>query len=91
MTRICGRLPKNRIRQPPSRTRTASALHVEIADDGCGIPADHDVGVGLSSMLERAVELGGFCTFQAAPGGGTLVRAVLPNASAAQIPSWRGA
>jgi signal transduction histidine kinase len=68
-----------------------AALHVEVADDGSGIPTGHHVGVGLSSMRERALELGGSCTFEAPPGGGTLVRAVLPHASAAQLASDQGA
>jgi len=54
-------------------------LHLEVADDGSGIPVHHSVGVGLASMRERAAELGGACTFEVAPGGGTLVRAVLPS------------
>ena len=35
-------------------------------------------GVGLLSMRERAAELGGTCVIGAAPGGGTVVEAVLP-------------
>ncbi|MGV9775974.1 hypothetical protein, partial [Streptosporangium sp. NPDC003464] len=35
-------------------------------------------GVGLASMRERALELGGSCTVEARPEGGTLVRVVLP-------------
>jgi len=66
------------------------ALHLVVADDGSGIPADHDVGVGLSSMRERAAELGGSCTFEVAAGGGTLVRAVLPITSAVLVAPGRG-
>jgi signal transduction histidine kinase len=58
------------------------ALHLDVTDDGCGIPAGHTVGVGLTSIRERAAELGGSCTWTPAPGGGTLVRAVLPTTSA---------
>ena len=66
-------------------------LYLEVADDGSGIPADHNVGVGLSSMRERAAELGGACTIETAPTGGTLVRAVLPTNSATPIAPARGA
>lgn len=59
------------------------SLHLEVADDGSGIPADHVAGVGLSAMRERAAELGGSCAFEVAPGSGTLVRVVLPITSAA--------
>ncbi|MBB4941167.1 signal transduction histidine kinase [Streptosporangium album] len=34
--------------------------------------------MGLLSMRERAAELGGTCVIGEAPGGGTLVEAVLP-------------
>jgi signal transduction histidine kinase len=35
-------------------------------------------GVGLSSMRERAAEMGGTCVVDDAPGGGTRVLARLP-------------
>ncbi len=54
-------------------------LVVEIADDGRGVDADSPMGVGLLSMEERAGELGGSCQVLPRPGGGTLVRAVLPT------------
>jgi signal transduction histidine kinase len=56
----------------------AAALTVEIADDGIGLPAEAVAGVGLSSMRERAEEMGGSCRVEAGPGGGTRVVAVLP-------------
>jgi signal transduction histidine kinase len=59
----------------------AEALRVEIVDDGRGIGEDRGTrgtGVGLSSMRERAVELGGSCTVEAPPSGGTRLRAYLP-------------
>lgn len=56
------------------------ALEIEVADDGAGLAPGHRLGVGLSSMLERATELGGSCTVEAAPTGGTRVRARLPVA-----------
>jgi signal transduction histidine kinase len=54
---------------------------LEIVDDGVGIPAERGAGVGLSSMRERASELGGSCVIQAVPKGGTqvLVRLPLPK------------
>ncbi|HEV2768452.1 MAG TPA: GAF domain-containing sensor histidine kinase [Acidimicrobiales bacterium] len=61
-----------------SLTVADNALHVEVRDDGAGIPAGVDTGVGLVAMRERAAELGGVCTVEAAPRSGTCVRAVLP-------------
>ncbi|MFC5996221.1 sensor histidine kinase [Pseudonocardia hispaniensis] len=57
------------------------ALVVEVTDDGRGGAAgrdERDAGVGLSSIRERAAELGGSCTVIDRVGGGTQVRAVLP-------------
>ena len=54
------------------------SLLVEVADDGSGIRADAGPGVGLASMRRRAEELGGTLRVGAGPGGGTVVRAVLP-------------
>ena len=55
-------------------SRDAGDLHIEVADTGSGLAVDRRPGVGLSSMRERAEELGG--TFEAGdrPGGGTVVR-----------------
>ncbi|NUW40091.1 sensor histidine kinase [Nonomuraea rhodomycinica] len=53
-------------------------LRVTVTDDGCGIPPDARAGVGLSSMRERAAELGGTCVVGPREGGGTEVRADLP-------------
>jgi signal transduction histidine kinase len=53
-------------------------LLVEIADDGVGIPADHPIGVGLTSMRERATELGGRFELARRQAGGTIVRVELP-------------
>jgi signal transduction histidine kinase len=54
------------------------ALCLEIDDDGVGMPSDRQAGVGLSSMRERAEELGGICLVEALPAGGTRVWARLP-------------
>ena len=53
-------------------------LRLEVADDGCGLPDDRHAGVGLTSMRERATELGGSFELAAAAGGGTVVRVELP-------------
>ncbi len=53
-------------------------LQVEVQDDGLGLPEAIRPGVGLNSMRERAVELGGACTIEALPQGGTRVFARLP-------------
>ena len=53
-------------------------LVLEICDDGQGFPPAHRSGVGLTSMRERAEELGGTCTIAAVPEGGTCVLARLP-------------
>ncbi|MGD8598626.1 MAG: GAF domain-containing sensor histidine kinase [Anaerolineae bacterium] len=55
-----------------------SHLHLSIEDDGQGLPDRVRPGVGLASMHERAAELGGLCTLESQPGGGTRVIAVLP-------------
>jgi signal transduction histidine kinase len=54
------------------------ALVVTVTDDGVGIDPAAPAGVGLVSLRERAAELGGRCSVSCPPGGGTVVRAVLP-------------
>ena len=56
----------------------ANALRLEITDDGVGMPENRVAGVGLSSMRERAEELGGTLEMEPNPGGGTRVLAHLP-------------
>jgi signal transduction histidine kinase len=51
---------------------------LEIVDDGVGMPSGRSAGVGLSSMHERAEELGGRCVVISTPEGGTRVIARLP-------------
>jgi signal transduction histidine kinase len=59
-------------------------LHLRIQDDGLGFSGGSSegvavpTGVGLTSMRERAAELGGACTIHAEPGAGTRITAVLP-------------
>jgi len=59
-------------------TVTEGMLHVEVTDDGRGVSPADPVGVGLTSMRERAEELGGSCTLRPRPGGGSVVSAQLP-------------
>jgi two-component system NarL family sensor kinase len=56
-------------------------LHLEISDDGRGLPPDAPVGVGLTSMRDRAAELGGTFAIERPPAGGTRVRVRLPLAA----------
>jgi signal transduction histidine kinase len=58
----------------------AGMLALQVSDDGRGIEGDYEPGVGLSSMHERAEELGGSCAIEAVPSGGTRVTALLPCA-----------
>jgi len=54
-------------------------LHVEVSDDGIGLPERYRAGVGLLSIRERTAELGGTCEIAQMPEGGTCVRACLPR------------
>jgi signal transduction histidine kinase len=57
-------------------------FHVEVADDGTGFdPTDPELRsrhLGLTSMEERARELGGTLTFSSHPGRGTVVSLEVP-------------
>lgn len=61
-----------------SLRRDPDSLCIEVRDDGIGLAADTTRGVGLSSMRERAEELGGSCTATSASGAGTVIEARLP-------------
>ncbi|MCP5086273.1 MAG: GAF domain-containing sensor histidine kinase, partial [Rhodobacteraceae bacterium] len=56
----------------------AGRLHLTIQDDGHGFAKESRAGVGLTSMRERAAELGGLCTIESKVGAGAWVTAVLP-------------
>jgi len=51
---------------------------LEVRDDGQGLPADYRAGVGMTSMRERAAELGGTCRIEPGAAGGTRVVVRLP-------------
>lgn len=53
-------------------------LSIEIRDDGTGFQARREGGLGLLSMRERAVELGGRCDILSSSGQGTTIQANLP-------------
>ncbi|HEX5534966.1 MAG TPA: sensor histidine kinase [Actinomycetales bacterium] len=61
--------------------RRPGAVLLTVTDDGVGLPQRDEVspaGVGLTSMTDRATELGGSLDVETAANGGTRVRAVLP-------------
>jgi signal transduction histidine kinase len=53
-------------------------LEVVVEDDGVGIPQQFRAGVGITSMRERAAELGGTCSISRREPSGTTVCAILP-------------
>jgi signal transduction histidine kinase len=60
-------------------SRSGNGLTIEIDDDGIGVMTNNNhLGMGLASMTERATELGGWCTNDHSPTGGTRVKAWLP-------------
>jgi two-component system, NarL family, sensor histidine kinase UhpB len=60
----------------------ASQLVLKIEDDGQGIGSAAPRGLGLTGMEERVRALGGQFAIEPRSGGGTIVRAVIPLASA---------
>jgi two-component system, NarL family, sensor kinase len=60
------------------RVTLGDALRIVIEDDGAGLPTPVRPGVGLSSMRERASDLGGTFRIGACPTGGTRIDVALP-------------
>jgi two-component system NarL family sensor kinase len=60
------------------RVSVNSGLNVDVRDDGIGLPETYQAGVGISSMRERAAELGGTCLVERVAPKGTAVQAHLP-------------
>lgn len=59
-------------------TCSGNHLVVAICDNGKGLSATDQTGIGLQSMRERAAELNGRYLIESLPGGGTKVEARLP-------------
>lgn len=66
---------------------TNSDLELEVVDNGTGIDGRRGNGLGLSSMRERAAELGGTCVVLPSATGGTRVLVRLPIRA---VPTPRG-
>ena len=56
----------------------AAQLELDIRDDGRGMVAPTNRGLGMLSIQARAVEVGGICRIEPNPGGGTAVLVRLP-------------
>jgi signal transduction histidine kinase len=56
-------------------------IYLEIVDDGVGLPANIKSGVGITSMRERAKELGGHLSIESMLPSGTRVCADIPLVS----------
>jgi signal transduction histidine kinase len=84
--RICQEALMNVLKHSGARTAritlgTSDGLTLVVEDDGVGLDGMDDRlpgGVGLASMRERAAELGGQCTVDGTPGGGTRVSVRFP-------------
>ena len=66
-----------RLSSNPSMLQS-SVLEMDIRDDGSGLPPGMVNGLGLLSMQARAVEVGGTCSVEPDPGGGTAVIVRIP-------------
>jgi signal transduction histidine kinase len=76
--RIAGEAVANAFRHGQATTCTVRLsadhdhLHLDVGDDGIGIPPDATPGVGLASMRDRAAELGGGLSIETGPAGTTV-------------------
>lgn len=72
--------------KPGGELEPPTSITLTITDNGKGIPPGYKPGVGLTSMRERAQELGGTFDIESAPGKGTMLRATLPLGATLQEP-----
>jgi signal transduction histidine kinase len=54
------------------------SLELEISDNGAGMPYGYRAGIGVTSMRDRAAELGGSCVLNRREPHGTIVQVRLP-------------
>jgi signal transduction histidine kinase/ligand-binding sensor domain-containing protein len=62
-------------------TRSAAHVYLVVTDDGAGFDPGRlgaSSGLGLVMMRERATQLNGTFEFENAPGGGTMIKVVIP-------------
>ena len=63
----------------------SDSLEIDIADNGKGIEdGTQSDGHGLKNLSARLRKLGGDCTVESKPGGGTIVKFRLPLAATAE-------
>ena len=61
-----------------SLSRDEGMLCLVVEDDGCGFTVVHQQGIGLNSMRERCVELGGTFEIVSSPERGTRIQVRIP-------------
>jgi signal transduction histidine kinase len=86
MTNVARHAHAKSCRARLSVDRGRGVLELEVTDDGMGMPEDRQAGVGMSSMRERAEELGGTLVVEPGLEGGTRVLARLPLPASEQEP-----
>lgn len=64
--------------EPAGLAAAGNGARVRVSDDGCGLKADHRLGLGLTGMRERILALGGSLTV-ASGGSGVTVEALIPR------------
>ena len=79
-----------RARQCDVEIVLSDVLAVTVSDNGSGLPDNWRAGVGISSMRERAGELGGTLTLASDGSSGTRVLATLPLAQLDTLELSRG-
>ena len=59
--------------------RKEKAIRLLVGDNGVGFPEDaEEISFGLRGIRERAIQLGGSCSFEERVGGGAQVSVSLP-------------